>query len=250
MQHQFCKQIEPTLDRFQEAHYWIHMLEAHYHNATLFRWHLNTFLRTLKEIRQILQMDLQRNKLLVEWFRAEKEKLNKNDLLNYFGKTRDIIVHQSRLVPTSSAHVGLSDASKKIRIGFPFPIHPLEDSDDALKRFVEFIRADTTVFSRELFMPDEDTIPCIQREWRLPEFKEELIVLCVSAWLRIGETITGALSVLGEPHEGFDLGCKHQKNNYMVKLYHPQKFIDNVNRTCTEFLHESPVWLPTGGSRL
>jgi hypothetical protein len=243
LQHQFCKQIQPALDRFQEAHYWIHMLEAHYHNANLFRWHLNAFLRALKEVRLILHMDLQKNKLLTKWFQAEKLNLNNHALLSVLSKKRDIIVHQSMLVPRSSVYIGVSDGSK-VRIGFPFPVHPLEDSDDALKRFVEFVRVHGDLLN--ILEPDEDTFPCIEREWRLEEFDEEIVALCISAWVRIGETITEALNVLGDPHEGFDLGCRHDQHKYMVKLYDRQKVIDNVNRTCNEYLHESRVYLPTG----
>ena len=37
-------------DRIREAHFFIHELESYYHEADPFRWHLNAFLKALKEI--------------------------------------------------------------------------------------------------------------------------------------------------------------------------------------------------------
>ena len=51
--------IEASLDRFQEAHYWIHMLEEHYHQADPFRWYLNAFLKAIKEVPLLLASELQ-----------------------------------------------------------------------------------------------------------------------------------------------------------------------------------------------
>ena len=46
--------MESTLDRFREAHYWIHMIEEHYHQADTFRWYLNAFLKAIKEVPDLL----------------------------------------------------------------------------------------------------------------------------------------------------------------------------------------------------
>ena len=45
--------IESALDRLEEAHFWIHKMEEHYHNADPFRWHLNAFLKALREVPQL-----------------------------------------------------------------------------------------------------------------------------------------------------------------------------------------------------
>lgn len=58
-----CSKIIPSLDRFRESHFWIHQMEGYYHEADQFRWHLNAFLKALKEVSQLLLMDLDRSKL-------------------------------------------------------------------------------------------------------------------------------------------------------------------------------------------
>lgn len=244
MQQHYCEKITPALDRFQEAHYWIHMLEEHYHRADLFRCHLNAFLRALKEVKSILQMDLQNTRELLDWYREERKLLDADPLLQCLSKKRNFVVHQSRLLPKSSGFVGVTD-TRKIRAGMRFAVHPLEDSDSAMKRYVELARSSGDFLG--VLIEDDDTIPCIQREWRLPEFDEEIVSLCVSAWLKVGKTMSNALNTLGESHSGFNLDCRHQAHRYMMKLYDRQKLIDNVNRTTSDWLHEERIWIPSGG---
>tara|TARA_Y100001978_G_scaffold161351_1_gene147638 strand:+ start:429 stop:1202 length:774 start_codon:yes stop_codon:yes gene_type:complete len=246
IEHKHCKKIEPAIDRFQEAHYWIHMLEEHYHRADLFRWHLNVFLKAIKEVKDILQMNLQNLPNLLKFCKTERARLKANPLISALSKKRDFIVHQSRLVPNSKGIIGICDSTRKIRLGFGVPIDPLEDSDIAMMRYVEFLRQ--TGIEHDLILePDEDTIPCIQREWRLPEFEDEIVSLCIVAWMELGQIITNALELLEDPHEGFSLDCRrHNKQTYTTKLYDREKLIDNVKRTGDEWLHQELIWIPSG----
>lgn len=54
-------QIKSSLDRWQECHWYIHQMEKYYHYPEEFRYSLNAFIRAIKEIPQILQMELQNN---------------------------------------------------------------------------------------------------------------------------------------------------------------------------------------------
>jgi hypothetical protein len=71
---QALDKISSTHDRFQEAHFWIHMLERYYHSSDPFRWHLNSFLRAAKEVPQLLLMELQNEKGFKAWFKEHKTK--------------------------------------------------------------------------------------------------------------------------------------------------------------------------------
>src|SRR5215467_5943318 len=64
-----------------------------------------------------------------------------------------------------------------MKLGFGIKITPLYDSDHAMHRYL----AAGDVL--DILMPDEDSMPCVEREWRLPDFDEELIDLCSRAWL-------------------------------------------------------------------
>src|SRR5215813_287467 len=62
--------IEDAIDRLNEAHYHIHMMEARYHDADPFRFSFNSFLRVLKEIPQILRMAMQAEPGFTAWFQG------------------------------------------------------------------------------------------------------------------------------------------------------------------------------------
>lgn len=67
--------ISSSLDRFHEAHFWVHALESYYHRADLFRWHLNAFLRALKEVPQLIGMELQNEAGFADWYGDHRSKL-------------------------------------------------------------------------------------------------------------------------------------------------------------------------------
>ncbi len=52
-------QVEAALDRWLECHWHIHQMEGNYHYPDPFRYALNSYIRALKEIPQILRMELQ-----------------------------------------------------------------------------------------------------------------------------------------------------------------------------------------------
>jgi hypothetical protein len=87
------------VDRLEEAHFWIHQLEAFYHFADPVRWHLNAFLKAVKEVPVLLSKELQNHHGFPEWFRVERERLHANSLLRILGKQRDFVVHQGMLIP-------------------------------------------------------------------------------------------------------------------------------------------------------
>jgi hypothetical protein len=104
---QALDKISSTHDRFQEAHFWIHMLERYYHSSDPFRWHLNSFLRAAKEVPQLLLMELQNEKGFKAWFKEHKTKLEEDPLLSVLAKQRDLVVHRGMLVPNSSVAIGV-----------------------------------------------------------------------------------------------------------------------------------------------
>ena len=92
-----------SLDRFQEAHFWNHTLEQFYHDADPFRWHLNAFLRSLKEVPQLLNMELQNKKGFSTWFRDHRERLKVDPLVSVLSKRRTSLSTRACLFPIAMA---------------------------------------------------------------------------------------------------------------------------------------------------
>ena len=210
------QKLAPALDRFQEAHFWIHMMEEYYHQADPFRWHLNVALKALKETPYLVKHALQNEPGFVAWYKPLADQLGNDPLLRSLGKNRDAIVHQGDLALKSGGAVGITEG-RGMKLGFSFPTHPLEDSDAAMDRFLHFVAAEGDFFG--FLSEDEDSLPCVQREWRLPDFQEEIVDVCATAWLRIGETIDQVLRWLGTVPPPLSLDCRHSGQQVQFKLY-------------------------------
>ena len=102
--HKLLEQISSSLDRLEEAGWFIRLMEENYHYADRFRWSLNSFLRALKEVQQILTMELQQNKEASR-LKVRREELSSDGLLSILFKQRDIVVHKQMLKPASSGTV-------------------------------------------------------------------------------------------------------------------------------------------------
>src|SRR5258708_4027300 len=98
-----------TLDRFQEAHLWLHTMEDWYHFADKFRWSLNIFLKAINEVPKLASVELQNEIGFPKWFRDHKQALKDDPLIKFLFKSRDIVVHQKMLVPKSMASIGITE---------------------------------------------------------------------------------------------------------------------------------------------
>src|SRR6202522_1278877 len=131
--------LTSALDRFQEAHFRLHKMEKHYHSADQFRWHLNVFLKALKEVPDMISIALQNEKDFPAWFRTERKTLFDDPLMQALSKGRDQIVHREMLVPKSRADVGITEL-RGMKAGMTFPVHPLEDSDAGMERYLRSMK--------------------------------------------------------------------------------------------------------------
>lgn len=221
------EKISASLDRFQEAHFWIHMLETHYHLADQFRWYLNVYLKAIKEIIPVLQMELQNEKGFSYWFKEQKSLLTSNPIVAILSKKRDYVVHRSMLIPQSRGAIGITEG-RGLKLGLTCPIDALEDSEAAMTRYLSHIDKHKDFLG--ILLPDEDSMPCVQREWRLPDFENELIDVCAEAWLRIGETIDKVLKWQGVEPPPLSLNCRHGAQRVQFMLFDRDELIARINR--------------------
>lgn len=205
------------MDRFQEAHYWVHMLEQHYHQADPFRWYLNVFLKAIKEVPHLLAMELQKESGFNEWFRDQREQLLADPLIAHFAEQRNLVVHRRMLLPNSRCFVGVTEL-RGLKLGMGSPTDPREDSDVAMDRYLRVARENNNDVLG-LLIPDEDSIPCVQRVWKLDGPDGEIIDLCAEAWLRVGKTIGAVLEWLQEEVPPLSLDCLHGRQEVQFKLY-------------------------------
>jgi hypothetical protein len=222
------ERLGPAMDRFREAHFWLHGLEEYYHFAEPFRWHLNAFLKALKEIPELVSFGLQNRDGFPDFFRPLKESLNQDILIRKLSKQRDFVVHQGQLVPGSRAAVGITEG-RGLKLGFGGQFPPLLDSDEAMKRFVEGTKKSGDFLG--ILAEDEESYPCVERTWVLPELGDrEVLDICSEAWLKVGTMLTAVMNHLGEPSFVPDLNCRHDPDTVKIRAYDRDELRSGVIR--------------------
>lgn len=189
-------QIESTIDRLFEASFHLDQMELAYHSANRFRWCLNCFLRSLKEVPDLLTMELQNKPDFPSWMRPRRKALMSDNVVGHFFKLRDGVVHKSMLKPASSGFIGITEG-RGIKLGLGLPIDPLEDSDQAMERYLYACARGSDPIC--LLMPDEESLPCVKRHWALDSSPDrELTEIAAEAWLKVAGLVSDAVVWLGD----------------------------------------------------
>ncbi len=227
---QILRSLESSLDRLEEAAWFIRMMEEHYHKADRFRWSLNSFLRSLKEVLQLVTMEVQQNRQVSAWLSAEKKSLSEKPLIALLFKQRDIVVHKSMLKPASKGSVGFT-RGRGLKIGLGMPIDPLADSEDAILKYIHYAAKDKDFLG--ILYTEEDgggEYTCVQREWRLDTFPDyEVTQLAAQAWENVAQLTLAAAAKLGASviDPKFELG---NPNHVQFEIYRPEWVKEQLER--------------------
>lgn len=221
------EKIEPAFDRFMEAHFWIHQLEDTYHYADKFRWCLNAYLKSIKEIPLLLSVKLQNTPGFTTWYKPHREQLLGDKLLNFLSEKRDFVVHRGMFVPNSHGEIGITEG-RNFKLGIKYEVSSLEDSDTAMSRFLNMVAVRPELDFMGILVPDDDSEPCIHRVWRLPEFKEDVLELTSQAWLRTGKTLNEVVHWLGGQPKKLALDCRRSAQKINFKLYNRNKLNEEI----------------------
>lgn len=227
--------ITSSFDRVEEAHHWIHLMEQNYHIADPFRWSLSAFIRALKEIPQLIAMELQNEEGFSDWFRPLRKEMESDPLIKSFAKMRDGIVHQKMLLPNSECNVGVTEF-RGLKLGMKLNFDPRLDSLLVMHQYIFATRDDDNADFLGILIDDEDSIPCVQRVWRFTAFPDdEIIDLCSKAWLRMGQLVEDVIRWLGATPPPRNLKCRHGTQKIQFKLFERKKLQEEREQMRLEY---------------
>ncbi|WP_299011323.1 hypothetical protein [uncultured Shewanella sp.] len=219
--------IEAALDRWSECHWYVHQMEENYHTPDLFRYSLNSFIRALKEIPQILKMELQNELSFKRQFKPIIDLLNNNELLSKLKKKRDFIVHQGMLEVESSGCIGTTEG-RRIKMSVSMHVEPHETTQEAYDRFKDMCRNNPVL--REMVGPDCDSWPMIRREWKTSDFTgKELLQLAIDAWSLVGEVISKIVQIMGGEPLDLSFSCRHDPEKVKIVEFSQHDFFMSVD---------------------
>jgi len=147
------------------------------------------------------------------------ETLKNDPLLAILGKKRDYLVHHGMLDAKSKGGLGVA-RGKKVKFAMDWNVHPTEDSDDAMKRFARVMMGMGDPFQ---FFSDDDTHPCVERQWILAGVSEgNILDVAWQAWLTTARVVSDACVWRGGEPLDLSLNCRHDSKLIKVKTYNRQ----------------------------
>ncbi len=219
--------VEPALDRWMECHWHLHQMEASYHEPDAFRYALNSFIRAFKEVPQLLTMQIQNHSDLKNAIEPVFKALRDSDLYRVLTTKRNFLVHQGMLDLESRGSAGTTEGHK-VKISFPFRVHPWESSNEAYVRYKEVCRTDKMM--RSLIGPDCDSAPAIWRTWLIREFPgRDLLDVAFEAWTKLGEVLSATVEARGAEPLDLSMPCRHDPEHVKVRRFSQREFFLDVD---------------------
>ena len=218
--------IEASLDRWHECHWHLHQMEGNYHDPAPFRYALNSFIRAVADVPELLTKNLERHESARRAIKPRLKEVIATDLFSLLRLRRNFIVHQGMLDVESRGCIGTIEGSR-IKISFPFRVEPWESSDDAYERYKEICRTDS--FWRGLG-PDCDSAPVLWRTWMISQFPgKDLLEVAFEAWKLVGDLLSATVVELGGEPLDLSMPCRHDPETVRLKRYSQREFFMSVD---------------------
>lgn len=202
------KPVHASLDRLQEAHYWLHEMEAKYHDPEPFRFASYAAIRVLGETFDVLNTECVRHdRQMRGHFKTLHNNLQANVLANQIRAARNQLCHVGNLEFSDNLALGNGSAAKmRNSLAAQSDIHaPTKALTDQRNIFV-----------------DEDFQSCAFRQWFVQEIESqaEIVEVLFSHWLTLAGLVerTVRLLDLGIETPTFDLQCR-QDRNYDFRIF-------------------------------
>jgi len=203
--------ILATHDTFEQAHYHLHECISNYHNPTLFRFNLNSFIQSLRNITFALQSEKQKIPDFDNWYSKMQEELRKDELLKRFVEGRNIVVKQGMLETKSKISTGLFKYRQE-KACVILDVSPFTESKDVFEMSKK-VWIPGFVSEEHFFIGEEIGI---KREWIVETISNnEIIGDCNKAWITLGILVGEAHKILGVDFKFTD-ACHKNYEDYQI----------------------------------
>jgi len=218
--------IEASLDRWHECHWHLHQMEANYHEPDPFRYSLNSFIRAIADVPEMLTKNLERHEPVRRVIKPRLKEMESSELFAILRIRRNFIVHQGMLAVQSQGSVGTVEGSR-IKLQFPFRVEPWESSDEAYERYKHLCRSNPILRG---LGPDCDSAPAIWRTWMIPQIPErDLLEVAFEAWKLVGDLLSMTVVQLGGQALDLTMPCRHDPSVVRIKYYSQSEFFMSVD---------------------
>lgn len=111
------------------------------------------------------------------------------------------------------------------KLGIKYDVYPYETSTEAYHRFLRICKEKES--PKILAVPDCDSWPMIEREWKLPNWPEiDVLSASVEAWAFSGNIINNILEAIGGEVIDFSLNCMQDLNSVKRLEFSKDEFLN------------------------
>lgn len=178
--------IVNTHDKFVETWWFLTRIAEYYHNEKLFRFYLNAFVQSLRNITFMLQNEKSSIPNFDEWYSKKQENMRSNPLLRNFVESRNYVVKQRMLKTKSKVEMGLF-RGYKMKLVFPHEFDdPFINTIDIFSKFEDhfidwFIGKEHGAIGEQFG---------VRRQWIVEDLgDEEVLSLCLKAYKEMEKII-------------------------------------------------------------
>lgn len=101
--------MKDTIDKLEEAQYFLTQMESDPLNYSKFKFNLSAFLSAARSITFVMQKEMSGNIPFNKWYLERQKEFKSDILLNYFNNLRTITIHEKVIRPRKEVHIKLQD---------------------------------------------------------------------------------------------------------------------------------------------
>ena len=198
-------------DKYEESIFFLANMVAYYHSSRLFRFYLNAFIKSFREITFMIQT--YKNSILNfdAWYKIKREEMKNDRFLRWLSDSRTRVVHRDMLKTKSNIAVGLF-RGRTLKLAFSIPINnPFVDSSYFLKmaNSFEFIDKSHSAIGEQCG---------VRRQWKCDGLAEgdELVKVCIYGLDYIGELLVELHKMFGFSFKPYTFDKNEIEEKYVL----------------------------------
>lgn len=125
-------------DKYEECCFFLAQMLYNYHFSRIFRFHLNAFIKSFREITLMLQTYKGNMPLFDEWYAKKQAEMSSDRILKWLKNSRNTVVHEDMLKTKSKVEAGVF-RGRTLKLAIVIPIdNPFVDSCNILQKIKSF----------------------------------------------------------------------------------------------------------------
>jgi hypothetical protein len=170
--------IPATVEKFTESHYFLIKMCEKYHFPLEFRFNLNAFIQSFRNISFVFKSEENKIENFEKWYAEKQEKMITDEVLKSFVITRNLVVKQDMLKARSKAFIGVFKDGR-IKSETINEVSPFLDTEFLFEKGKE-IYTGLTLDRAHSSVGEEIGI---KREWVVETVSErEILTVCVEGF--------------------------------------------------------------------